>query len=149
MHNSNDVSDINIFKERIKYKFDKNLSIFIDSSFVKFNLILLDIYYILRNLKTSYSKKNKKYKSLLSIGYFGARHTRNVIDFFLNSFYDTIYINDYNENLYKNNKELIRCIKIDKDINLNNIINDMYKEYNNDEDIITEYDNKIIINNNI
>ena len=103
---------------------------------ILFNSILLDIYYILRCFKISYNKNNDKYKSLLSIGYFGASHTRKLYNFFISNYYDKLYKNNYNQY----NKKNIRCIKIDKNINLDDILNNLYNEYNNNIDIITKYD---------
>lgn len=138
-YNYNDEIDINVFKERINYKFNNKLLNFIWNTWMNFNLILLDIYYILRNLKTSYSKNGNKYKSLLSIGYFGAVHTGLINNFFLKSLYESVYVDDS----YLQNYNAIRCIKFNTNINLDEIINDMYKEYNNNEDILSEYNNKI------
>jgi hypothetical protein len=98
----------------------------------------LDIYFILRLFKISYDKNNKKYKSLLSIAYFGDYHVKNLYNFFIDSFYEKVYINN------NNNSNIFRCIKIDRIINLDEIILEINDEYNNNEENIkTKYEENI------
>ena len=131
----NNIILINKIKKNINKIDFSNFDDFI-FNIILFNSILLDIYYILRCFKISYNKNGDKYKSLLSIGYFGASHTKKLYNFFISNYYDTLYKNNYNQY----NKKNIRCIKIDKNINLDINLNDLYEEYNNNIDIITKYD---------
>ncbi len=108
----------------------------ISHNVVLFNSILLDIYFIVRNFKVSYDKNYNKYKSILSIGYFGSAHTDNLCNFYIKNYYDLEYKNIHNYDDYHND---IRCVKLDKDINLDNLLNDLYVKYNDNKDIITKY----------
>ena len=131
--NNNDliINKLNKIINKIDYQYLDNFF----SNIISFNTILLDIYYILRNLKISYDKNNNKYKSILSIGYFGTNHTIKLYNFFKNNFYDILYKNSYNDFIND-----IRCIKIDKNINLDDVLNNLYNEYNNNIDIKTKYE---------
>ena len=131
----NKVTIINTLKNNINKINFANIDKFF-FNIILFNSILLDIYYLLRCFKISYGINGIKNKSLLSIGYFGSSHTKKLYNFFISNFYESIYNNNYNQ--YKKNN--IRCIKIDKNINLDILLNDLYNEYNNDVDIITKYE---------
>ena len=77
------------------------------------NLIGLDLYFLTRSFK----KPQGSEQPLVSFGYFGAMHSRNITHFLLKIMgdYEQVYLQD---EIDKKN----RCIKIDKHVDLQGII---------------------------
>ena len=96
----------------------------IDYILILFNTIILDIYYIFRTLKYSYDNELILTKSIISISYFGNNHIKNIYNNFFNKFYDKVYIKINNSNIDD------KCIIIEENINIDNIINELKEEYN-------------------
>jgi len=70
----------------------------------------------------------KNYNSTISIGIFGIIHTNNILYYFLYIFnkYQLLFsINNYNNN-QDEDKDNLRCIEINKNINLDSILNLKY-----------------------
>jgi hypothetical protein len=78
------------------------------------NLVGLDLYFLTRSFK----KPEGSEKPLVSFGYFGVVHSRNIKHFLLN------IMGNYTDNYTEDNstKEPNRCLKITKNINLDKIM---------------------------
>ena len=83
------------------------------------NLIGLDLYFLTRSFK----KPQGTEQPLVSFGYFGATHSKNITHFLLKIMgdYEQVYLQDESDKTITN-----RCIKIDKHVDLQGII-DSYK----------------------
>lgn len=100
------------------------------SYFHQFEYQLLDLYYILRSFKKPVNDQNAQ----LNISYFGSSHSKRI------HFILTELLNIYTTTFYKENSKdstKYRCVNIDKNLNLNEILKDeniLYENTNEDSD---------------
>ena len=118
---------------------------------IKLSVSIMDYYFIARSFKKPFNKETHMYEnnSILNISYFGTKHSKHILDLLVNKFklYDIVLCQenhglnghniDYNSCItpvlgsYINESDITndkyRCIQIDKDIKLS----DMLKELKN------------------
>ena len=110
--NFNDYDIINNYIKKLNNY--KSIYKYIYNLIINIRTIILDIYYILRTLKM------KKYNSIISIGIFGDFHTINIIHYF--TFIFNKYKLLYSININNTNNNYNRCLEINKNIDLDNIL---------------------------
>jgi hypothetical protein len=88
------------------------------------NSSLLDLYYLTRMFK----KPTNDYNPLLSIGYFGMRHSQDINHFLLNI--TGLYEHVYTESNIVDEKQF-RCLNIKEHINLDEILDTYKKSHKN------------------
>ncbi len=117
---NNDINKIKSFLEKIDLSIAYDISNFI----MDISIISLDLYFLSRSFKKPLDSE----KPLISIGYFGRRHCVNIHHFLMNIVDE--YEDVFTENNPRDDKIDYRCIKINKNVNLDDIIKD-YKIINN------------------
>jgi len=131
-----------------KKRKDLNRKFFaISETILRFNLVSLDLYFLTRSFKTTSDGKNP----LISIGYFGALHSKNIRDFLFNNMrnYEIVYNVDVDEE-QQDTHLANRCLPINKFVNLDGMIEELTseivsKEVNLDEILITTQINPLSV----
>lgn len=94
----------------------KSITYYDINTLISMNTTLLDLYYLTRMFK----KPTNDYNPLLSIGYFGMKHSKDINHFLLNitGLYENVYTESNNID-----KGQFRCLYIKEHVNLDEILN--------------------------